>query len=176
MCLQREAVVWHEIKSIYSHSWNKTKRPYDNNIRCKAYILHTQTSALDKVNLFSVEKLPPAALGVSVPYSRCNYKGDDCTPPSSSHVSYLIESCPDTCLHPENMSKFQRLIRFEDPHGRVHYGELGARIVDDSGYEGLEVHTYEGSSPWSGDFHSTETKARIGKVRKQAKYALVENN
>lgn len=62
------------------------------------------------------------------------------------------------------MSKFQRLIRFEDPQGQVHYGELDGCNVDDSGYEGLEVQTYNGSSPWSSDFYSTGVKATIRKV------------
>ena len=70
------------------------------------------------------------------------------------------------------MSKFQRLIRFEDPQGQVHYGELDGCDIDDSGYEGLEVQTYNGSSPWSSDFHSTGMKATIRKVRKSTICAL----
>jgi hypothetical protein len=62
------------------------------------------------------------------------------------------------------MSKFQRLVRFEDLQGTVHYGELGSSNVDESGYPGLELNTYEGSTPWSEDFHSTGKKAIIAKV------------
>lgn len=63
------------------------------------------------------------------------------------------------------MCKFQRLIRFEDLQGKVHYGELGSSNVDESSYPGLEVNTFEGSTPWSEDFHSTGKKAIITKVR-----------
>lgn len=62
------------------------------------------------------------------------------------------------------MSKFQRLIRFEDPQGEVHYGELGSRSERHLSYVGEEVNTYEGTTPWSEDFHPTGMKAKIEKV------------
>ncbi|KAH8807703.1 fumarylacetoacetate hydrolase family protein [Xylogone sp. PMI_703] len=62
------------------------------------------------------------------------------------------------------MAGFQRLIRFEDSEGTVHYGE-----VDTTGYlqedlVGLEVSIYEGSEPWSADFRLTEKRSKIAKV------------
>jgi hypothetical protein len=62
------------------------------------------------------------------------------------------------------MSKFERLIRFEDPQGQVHYGDLGSSNVEGSSYVGLEVNTYKGSAPWSEDFHHTGQRAKIQKV------------
>lgn len=62
------------------------------------------------------------------------------------------------------MSKFQRLIRFEDPQSQVHYGEIGSSKEGDSRFIGLEVSIYEGSTPWSEDFHLTEKRAKITKV------------
>lgn len=62
------------------------------------------------------------------------------------------------------MSNFQRLIRFEDAGGSIHYGELGNSEPGVSGYSGLEVDTYEGESPWSRDFYSTGKKAVVEKV------------
>jgi hypothetical protein len=63
------------------------------------------------------------------------------------------------------MSKFQRLIRFEDPQGQVHYGEIGSSVEEDSRLIGLEVSIYEGSTPWSEDFRLIEKRAKIAKVR-----------
>jgi hypothetical protein len=62
------------------------------------------------------------------------------------------------------MSKFQRLVRFEDSQGQVHYGELGSIQVEDSSFTGLEVATFEGATPWSEEFHLTGRKAKIVKV------------
>jgi len=62
------------------------------------------------------------------------------------------------------MSRFQRLIRFQDAGGDIHYGELGKSDPDQSGYAGLEVNTYEGDSPWSENFHLTGKKATVEKV------------
>lgn len=63
-----------------------------------------------------------------------------------------------------SMSKFQRLIRFEDHQRQVHYGEIGSSEEEDSRFIGLEVSIYEGSTPWSEDFHLTEKRAKIAKV------------
>lgn len=62
------------------------------------------------------------------------------------------------------MSKFQRLIRFQDPQGEVHYGELGSSGGESGGYAGQEVNIYGGATPWSEDFHPTGKKATIEKV------------
>jgi hypothetical protein len=62
------------------------------------------------------------------------------------------------------MSKFQRLIRFEDSQGHVHYGELGGSDLLVSNFTGREVKIYEGSVPWSEDFQLTGKKIKIAKV------------
>lgn len=66
---------------------------------------------------------------------------------------------------PENMSNFQRLIRFEDSQGQVHYGELGSGNAEDLNFTGLEVQTYAGSTPWAEDFCLTATTAKISRAR-----------
>lgn len=63
------------------------------------------------------------------------------------------------------MPIFQRLVRFEDEQGTVHYGELGNNTVDGSSYIGLYVNTFEGTTPWAEDFQATGRSARITKVR-----------
>ena len=46
----------------------------------------------------------------------------------------------------------------------MHYGEIGSSEEEDSRFIGLEVSIYEGSTPWSEDFHLTEKRAKIAKV------------
>jgi hypothetical protein len=62
------------------------------------------------------------------------------------------------------MAKFQRLVRFEDAQGAVHYGEVSANIAWDADLVGAEVETYAGEAPWAEDFALTGTKAKIAKV------------
>lgn len=62
------------------------------------------------------------------------------------------------------MSKFQRLVRFEDPQGQVHYGELGGSDLPISNFTGRKVNVYEGSTPWSDEFYLTTKKGKIAKV------------
>lgn len=71
------------------------------------------------------------------------------------------------------MSNFQRLIRFEDAGGTIHYGELGDSEPGVSGYSGLEVDTYEGETPWSRNFHSMGKKVVIERVSILQKTAYI---
>jgi hypothetical protein len=71
------------------------------------------------------------------------------------------------------MSRFQRLIRFQDAGGDIHYGELGNSDPGESGYVGLDVNTYEGDTPWSEKFHLTGKKATVEKVSLSQKFVEI---
>lgn len=62
------------------------------------------------------------------------------------------------------MSNFQRLVRFEDTEGNVQYGELDTAGNLTDQLIGLEVTTYDGTTPWSEDLKLTENRAKIAKV------------
>lgn len=63
------------------------------------------------------------------------------------------------------MSKFQKLVRFEDSLGKIHYGELPSSVDWKAELVGQEVRTYEGGDPWSEGFHLTENSAKIVQVK-----------
>lgn len=61
--------------------------------------------------------------------------------------------------------KFHRLIRFSDPTGVVHYGEIPVTYQWNSDLQGITVPIYEGSFPWDEDFLLSETKtAKVSNI------------
>lgn len=65
------------------------------------------------------------------------------------------------------MFNFNRLVRFEDQKGQVHYGEASIQDAQ-SDLIGQSLKIYEGSEPWDNDFHLTEDTATISRVRAPA--------
>jgi len=61
-------------------------------------------------------------------------------------------------------SAFERLVRFEDAQGNIHYGEVPSSIAWDADLVGEEVETYTGETPWAVEFKLTGRKAKIAKV------------
>lgn len=56
------------------------------------------------------------------------------------------------------MAAFNRLLRFEDPSGNIHYGE-----VDElSEWKGKHIHIYDGEFPWN--LSRTNEKAEVTKI------------
>lgn len=62
-------------------------------------------------------------------------------------------------------AEFTRLVRFEDPQGKIHYGEAGPDWKTD--LRGQNVPTYDISSPFASEFPLTGQKSQIAKVSKQ---------
>jgi len=62
------------------------------------------------------------------------------------------------------MSAFNRLVRFEDHAGAIHYGEVPEDTAWDVDLIGLTVCLYEGDSPWHTNFHLTNSKGKIAKL------------
>ena len=61
-------------------------------------------------------------------------------------------------------STFERLVRFEDAAGAIHYGEVPAGVAWDAELVGVEVDIYDGDVPWGAQFAVTGKRARIAKV------------
>ncbi|TVY19602.1 Fumarylacetoacetate hydrolase domain-containing protein 2 [Lachnellula arida] len=61
--------------------------------------------------------------------------------------------------------KFQRLVRFENPNGKIYYGELGLEhAATEQDLIGSSVAIYKGLSPWAEDFKLTSQKEKIAAV------------
>ncbi|KAH0843314.1 hypothetical protein FOPE_08375 [Fonsecaea pedrosoi] len=61
------------------------------------------------------------------------------------------------------MTRFDRLVRFRDPQGRIQQGEA-SNIPWDSELVGKVVPLYTGIDPWDENFHLTEKTAMISQV------------
>ncbi|KIW95657.1 uncharacterized protein Z519_04242 [Cladophialophora bantiana CBS 173.52] len=59
-------------------------------------------------------------------------------------------------------SRFTRLIRFEDPQGKTHYGAAGADWK--LNLQGQTLPTYDISSPWASEFPLSGQKAEVAKI------------
>lgn len=61
---------------------------------------------------------------------------------------------------------FQRLIRFKDSGGTIHFGELGEQAINSQdGFVGEEVDIYKrGVAPWDDDFQLSGERAQIKEV------------
>ena len=59
-------------------------------------------------------------------------------------------------------ANFTRLIRFEDAHGKIHYGEAGSDWKKD--LHGQSVPTYDIADPWASEYPLTGDKVQIAKV------------
>lgn len=59
---------------------------------------------------------------------------------------------------------FNRLVRFEDNHGGIHYGEISAKHKWTDSLVDLTVPVYDGTLPWEADFRLSERTAKIVKV------------
>ncbi|EXJ67934.1 uncharacterized protein A1O5_08548 [Cladophialophora psammophila CBS 110553] len=59
-------------------------------------------------------------------------------------------------------SKFTRLIRFEDPQGKIHYGEAGADWK--LNLQGQTLPTYDITSSWASEFPLSGQKAEVAKI------------
>lgn len=64
------------------------------------------------------------------------------------------------------MVGFKRLVRFEDPGGRIHQGEVPQDTPWDASLTGVEVKIYPADvKPWSEKLQLTEETAKIANVR-----------
>jgi hypothetical protein len=61
---------------------------------------------------------------------------------------------------------FQRLIRFKDSRGTIHFGELGDQVINSQdGFVGKEVDIYKlGAAPWDGNFQLSGERTQIKEV------------
>lgn len=59
-------------------------------------------------------------------------------------------------------AKFTRLVRFEDSHGNIHYGEAGEDWKQN--LKGQTLPTYNISSPFASDFPLSGQKVQVAKV------------
>jgi hypothetical protein len=65
-------------------------------------------------------------------------------------------------------SKFEQLVRFESPSGRIFYGELGIQSTTPAKEDliGRKIRIYqEGKLPWDEQFKLTEVEEEIAEVR-----------
>lgn len=61
-------------------------------------------------------------------------------------------------------SNFNRLIRFRNSDGQLHYGEAGDLDPALETFQGQTVPVYEGQNPWDSDFNLTSDREKIAEV------------
>jgi hypothetical protein len=61
--------------------------------------------------------------------------------------------------------KFERLVRFKNPAGQIHYGEVEEKNSTAESLSGKSVLVYKGENPWDDDFERTSRKETISEVR-----------
>jgi hypothetical protein len=66
---------------------------------------------------------------------------------------------------------FQRLLRFENPAGKVFYGEAPAE-PDPAALLGKKMLVYQGDTPWSDAFRRTEQEEVVHKVRRLRRWSI----
>lgn len=60
--------------------------------------------------------------------------------------------------------KFDRLVRFKSPAGKIYYGEAEGKESTAENLFGKSVFVYQGENPWDDDFERTSTKEMIDQV------------
>lgn len=82
---------------------------------------------------------------------------------------HIVNLCKTYILHEfehsystEMTVQFSRLVRFEDPSGKIHYGEAGSDWQKD--LIGQSVPTYNVTDPFKGEYSLTGSKAEISKA------------